>query len=124
MSGFRVLGISWVGLGTERYDETLVLFRDLFGLEVEAIAERQAILRTPAGQQVELFGRGGPGKDRTTPPAIALEVDDLDGACAALMANGIELVGAPGSWKTHRWQYFRTPDGYVMSIKTSKADDR
>lgn len=121
MSGFRVLGISWIGIGSDSYDGTLALFRDILGLEVETSVERQAILKTAADQQVEVFGREGPGKVRNTPPAIGFEVDDLDAARDALIAGGVELVGEPGSWDSHRWQYFRTPDGFMMSIKTSSG---
>ena len=119
MTGFRVLAISWIGVGTDRYDETLGLFRDILGLESVVEVERQAILQTPVGQQVELFGREGPGKTNNTPPTIAFEVDDFDAACATLRANNVELVGEPGAWEGHRWQYFRAPDGYLFSIKVT-----
>ena len=123
MSGFRVLGISWIGIGTDRYEETRHLFEDVLGLELDTDAERQCILRTPAGQQVELFGRDGPGKTNNTPPAFALEVDYFDAALAGLVDAGVELVGEAGAWDGHRWQYFLTPDGYLASIKVSPRAD-
>lgn len=119
MNGFRVLGISWVGIGSDRYDETLHLFRDVLGLQVTDGAERQALLTVAPGQMMEIFGHDGPGKSRNTPPAIGLEVDDFAAACAALKAAEVELEGDPGEWEGHRWQYFRTPDGYLFSIKVS-----
>lgn len=116
---FRVLGISWMGVGTDRYDDTFALFRDVLGLDVEVEVEQQAILATPAGQQVELFGRDGPGKTSNTPPTIAFEVDDFDAAREELANQGVELVGTSGAWENQRWQYFRSPDGYLLSIKTT-----
>ena len=123
MTGFRVLALSWIGIGTDRYDETLGLFRDTLGLETVVEVDRQTILRTPAGQQVELFGREGPGKANNTPPAIAFEVDDFDAARQSLEANEVKLVGEPGEWDGHRWQYFRSPDGYLFSIKVTGASE-
>lgn len=119
MTEFRVLGISWVGVGTDRYDESLRLFRDVLGLATEVELKRQAILMTESGQQVELFGREGPGKTNNTPPAIALEVDDFEVARDSLIRHCVELVGETGAWERHRWQYFRSPDGYLLSIKTT-----
>lgn len=118
MSGFRVLGISWAGVGTDRYEENLALFRDLLSLEVEHEAEDQAILRAGT-QQLGIFGRDGPGKLRNTPPTSAFEVDDFDAAHAALREAGVEIDGEPGEWNGHRWLYFRNADGYLFAIKVS-----
>jgi catechol 2,3-dioxygenase-like lactoylglutathione lyase family enzyme len=70
VSTFRVLGISWAGIGTDKYEENLALFRDVLGLPVEHQAEDQVILRA-GDQQLEIFGRDGPRKHRNTPPTYA-----------------------------------------------------
>lgn len=114
----RVRGISWVGIGTDRYPETYRLFTEILGLEVETEIENQAILRTSEGQQVELFGRSGRGKSLNTPPTVAFEVGDVRAAQAELAAAGIEIVGEIGSWEGHEWLYFRSPDGYLFEIKS------
>ena len=101
---FRVTGISWLGVGTVKYEETLSLFRDVLNLEVHIEVENQAILKVGNGQDVELFGRAGPGRTNNTPPAVGFEVDDFDAAVAALNEACVELVGEPGAWNTHRWQ--------------------
>jgi catechol 2,3-dioxygenase-like lactoylglutathione lyase family enzyme len=119
----RVKGISWVGVGTDRYPETYRLFTEILGLEVETGIENQAILRTPNGQQVELFGRDGPGRGRNTPPTVAFEVDETRAAGDELAAAGIEIVGEIGSWEGHEWLYFRSPDGYLFEVKSSPATD-
>lgn len=119
MSGFRILGISWAGVGTDRFEENLTLFRDVLGLPVEHTAERQAILRIGDGQQLEIFGRDGPGKRRNMPPTFAFEVDDFAVAHAALIDTGVEIEGEPGEWNGHRWLYFRNADGYLFEIKVS-----
>jgi catechol 2,3-dioxygenase-like lactoylglutathione lyase family enzyme len=48
---------------------------------------------------------------------LALEVDDLEGACARLAQHGVELVGGPmprGDGVTQ--VFFRDPDGYVLEL--------
>ncbi|MBA3511023.1 VOC family protein [Sphingomonas sp.] len=118
----RVKGFSWVGVGTDDYETSLRFFTQVLGLTVEASGDRQAILRVAPGQQLEIFGRDGRGKDLNTPPTIAFEVDDVDRAARALVAGGAELIGDRGSWNGHEWQYFRTPDGHLFEIKRSPPD--
>ena len=118
----RVKGFSWVGVGTDDYDASLRFFTEVLGMTVEVSGDRQAILRAAPGQQLEIFGKDGRGKDLNTPPTIAFEVDDVSQAASALVAGGAELVGDAGSWNGHEWQYFRTPDGHLFEIKRS-ADE-
>ena len=113
----KVKGLSWVGVGTESYEQTMRLFRDVLGMEVEVEVERQAILRAANGDQVEVFGRDGRGKSQNSPPTIAFEVDDVTAAREALVTAGIEIVGEIGSWNGHEWLYFRSPDGYLFEVK-------
>ena len=120
MTGFRVLGISWVGIGTDDFESTLAFFRDVLGLAPFALGDDQALLEVGAqGQQLEIFGREGRGRTLNTPPTFAFEVDDFDAAYAALVERGAEMVDQPGEWDGHRWVYFRGPGGYLFEIKTS-----
>jgi catechol 2,3-dioxygenase-like lactoylglutathione lyase family enzyme len=118
----RIKGFSWVGVGTDDYAETFRFFTQVLGLEVETESDRQAILRVAPGQQLEIFGRDGPGKTRNAVPTIAFEVDDLAEAARELEAGGAQLLGDIGSWNGHQWLYFRTPDGHVFEVKTSPPD--
>ena len=113
----KAKGLAWVGVGTDKYDETLRLFRDVLGLEIDSEGDQQVILRTTNGDQVEIFGRDGRGKSQNSPPTVAFEVDDVAAARDALLAAGIELVGDIGSWEGHEWLYFRSPDGYLFEVK-------
>jgi catechol 2,3-dioxygenase-like lactoylglutathione lyase family enzyme len=119
----RVKGFSWVGLGTDDYESSLRFFTEVLGFTVEASGDSQAILRVAPGQQLEIFGKEGRGKELNTPPTIAFEVDDVTEAASALVAGGAELVGDVGSWHGHEWQYFRTPDGHLFEIKRSAPDE-
>ena len=113
----KVTGISWVGVGTDHYAETLRFFTRVLGLEVAEGAEEQALLRAGDGQHVEIFGRDGRGKSLNTPPTVAFEVDDVAAAREELLGQGIELIGDIGSWNGHEWLYFRSPDGYIFEVK-------
>lgn len=113
----KAKGLTWVGVGTDRYEQTMRLFRDVLGLEIEVEVDRQAILRTANGDQVEVFGKDGTGKSQNSPPTIAFEVDDVTAARDALAAAGVEIVGDIGSWNGHEWLYFRSPDGYLFEVK-------
>ena len=115
----KVKGFSWVGVGTGDFERSLRFFTEVLGLEVEARGDDQAILRVAPGQQLEIFGGEGRGKELNSPPTIAFEVDDVAEAARALTAGGAELIGEPGSWDGHEWQYFRTPDGHLFEIKRS-----
>lgn len=62
---------------------------------------------------------------------VALYVDDLDPAVAALKAHGIEVLGEPtrssGASLGQRWVYFRAPWGMqfeLVSYPDGKAFDR
>jgi len=118
----RVKGLSWVGIGTDRYDETFRFFTEVFDLSVVEQADRQAILRVADGQQLEIFGRDGPGKSLNSPPTIAFEVEDVAGAREALVRGGAELIGDISSWNGHEWLYFRSPDGHIFEIKKTPPD--
>jgi catechol 2,3-dioxygenase-like lactoylglutathione lyase family enzyme len=113
----KVKGLSWVGVGTDNYEEAFRFFTEVMGLEVAVTADRQAILHVGEGQQLEIFGRDGPGKTLNSPPTIAFEVDDVAAAREELLAAGIELIGEIGRWNGFEWQYFRTADGHTFEVK-------
>ncbi len=118
----RVKSFSWVGIATDDFQRSMSFFRDLLGLEVWVQGDEQAILKTGAGQQLEIFGRDEREKQLTASPVIAFEVDDLEAAREELRAAGIELIGDIGRWNGFTWQYFRSPEGYIFEIKSSPAD--
>ena len=120
----RAKSLVWLGIGTSHYAENMRLFTEVLGLDVETEDGEQAILRTANGDQVELFGREGRGKQQNSPPTVAFEVDDVAEARAALIRAGIEIVGDIGSWNGHEWLYFRSPDGYLFEVKKSPRAER
>jgi catechol 2,3-dioxygenase-like lactoylglutathione lyase family enzyme len=117
----KVKGFAWAGLATNDFERSLRFFTEVLGLPVESISDEIAHLKVGPGQQLEIFGKDGPGKTLCASPVIAFEVDDLDAARRELEEAGVELIGEPGRWNGFAWQYFRSPDGHVFEIKTRPA---
>ncbi|MBW3558976.1 MAG: VOC family protein [Proteobacteria bacterium] len=114
----KVKGLSWVGVGSDDFPRTLAFFTEVLGLEPAVVDERGvALLHAGEGQVVEIFGPGTGGRALTSPPAVAFEVDDVRAARAELARYGVEIIGDIGAWNGFEWLYFRSPDGYVFSVK-------
>ena len=114
----KVKGFAWAGLATEDFERSLRFFTEVLGLPVEVQTDDVAILTVGPGQQLEIFGGDHPGKRLTANPVVAFEVDDMETARQELLDAGIELIGDVGSWNRFQWQYFRSPDGHILEIKT------
>ena len=110
------------------YEAALRLFRDVFELEtimdLDAEGVRGVILRVPSAT-LELFDRaqgrlvddievGRPLEQRVR---IAVNIDDLDEATAAVMTTGTEpqaeAVDTPWGDRNRR---FKTPDGLQLTL--------
>jgi catechol 2,3-dioxygenase-like lactoylglutathione lyase family enzyme len=115
----RVKSFSWVGVSTDDFETSLRFYRDLLGLETWVTGDRQAILKTTSGHQLEIFGSDEREKQLTSSPVIAFEVDDLESAREELRAAGVQLIGEVGRWDGFAWQYFRSPEGHIFELKSS-----
>jgi catechol 2,3-dioxygenase-like lactoylglutathione lyase family enzyme len=118
----HVKGISWLGIGTDSFDETVAFFTDVLGLEVAIIQKPVAMLHAGPDSIVEIFGEGSArGRLLNSPPVAAFEVENVQAARARLLAKGVELIGDIGSWNGFEWLYFRGPQGYTFSVKKTPA---
>lgn len=118
----EVKSISWVGVGTSSFDETVAFFTDVMGMKVAVAEKPVAMLRAGPDTILEIFGEGSTrGKALNSPPAIGFEVDDVHAARDELVAHGVELVGDIGSWNGFEWLYFRGPEGYLFVVKKTPA---
>jgi catechol 2,3-dioxygenase-like lactoylglutathione lyase family enzyme len=116
----KLLGIRWVGVGTDSYEEMVGLLRDVFGLAVafEEGATAEFSLANDDRVQVfgpghpyyELFGAGGGG------PVPLFEVDDVQAARAELVAAGVEVIGKIERDASWEWFNFRGPDGNLYEL--------
>jgi len=113
----KVKGISWLGIGTDSFQGTLRFFTDVLGLEAMIVDDSNVAMLKAGDQVVEIFGPGTRGRERTSPPVVAFEVDDVAAARDELADCGIETIGEIGMWNGFEWLYFRGPDGHVYVIQ-------
>ena len=116
----RVLGMVWVGVRTDRFDETVGFFRDVLGVPMEVRASDFGWSRMPDGSQLEVFdATEAEHQHFTTGPVPEFLVDDLPAALDELRAAGVEihgrtrdqrarwLVPLPGSGRQRLWAHRR-----------------
>ena len=113
----RVEGLGWLGIRTERFEETARFFQEVMGLE-ETRRERDVVgFAFPDGAEMEVwrpeaefhsfFGAG---------PVVGLRVDDVETARAEMEAAGVEFLGPVQHSEGAAWSHFRGPDGNVYEI--------
>lgn len=97
------------------------------GVDDAAVMERLHFYRLGGQAVFEVFQYRAPGQS-TTPPRnsdvgghhVAIYVDDLDEALAALHANGLTVLGEPtvskGPSAGQRWVYFLSPWGTQFEL--------
>jgi len=112
----NVKALAWLGIRSEKFDETVRFFKDVMHLVVDTEKPDNVVFQLPDGALVEVFA-----PDRrphfTTGPVVGFLVDDAEQAAAELQAANVELIGP-----THHWaggsasQHFRGPDGRVYEV--------
>lgn len=117
----RVLGVVWVGVRTDRFDETVAFFRDVLGAPMETLAPDFGWSRLPNTSQLEVFDASEPEHQHfTTGPVPEFLVDDLPSALDELRAAGVEILGEPVIQGHEGWLHFRAPDGNVYGSTASE----
>jgi len=117
----EVEGLGWLGIRTERFEETARFFREVMGLE-ETRRERDVVgFAFPDGAEMEVwraedefhsfFGAG---------PVVGLRVDGVEEARAGMEAAGVEFLGPVQRSGRAVWSQFRGPGGNVYEIITRR----
>ena len=108
----KVEGLGWLGIRTERFEETARFFQEVMGLE-ETRRERDVVgFAFPDGAEMEVwrpedefhsfFGAG---------PVVGFRVDGVGAARAEMEAAGVEFLGQSQRSEGAAWSHFRGPDG-------------
>ena len=109
--------VAFVGLRSDRYAETVRLFRDIIGVPVTRQATDLTGFRLGDGTVLEIYG---PADDFhsffTTGPVVGFGVGDFDATRAAMLSAKVEFIGAIQHADGVSWQHFRCPDGTVAEI--------
>ena len=110
-------GVGFVGFRTDRFDEMVVMFRDLIGLEVLHEAPGTTWFRLGDDAELHVYAETDPDHAFfTTGPVVGLRVDDVDATRARLEADGLEMLTEVQRTPTAAWCHFRAPDGTVLEI--------
>ena len=119
----EVRGLVWLGLHTDRFDETVWLYRDLMGLEPYHADERSVRFRLADG--TEIHGYGPADREHEffgTAPVVGFLVDDHDEWRRRLEAAGIEFLTAGEHADGSSWSHFRAPDGNVYELLSRSSE--
>jgi catechol 2,3-dioxygenase-like lactoylglutathione lyase family enzyme len=111
-------GLGWLGVRTERFEETVRFFRNVMGLQqIRQDSDVVVGFAFPDGTEVEVwrpedefhafFGTG---------PVVGFRVEDFDDARARMEAEGIEFLGPVQRSEKAAWVHFRGPDGNVYEV--------
>jgi catechol 2,3-dioxygenase-like lactoylglutathione lyase family enzyme len=115
-----VRNILWVGVRTERYDETVAFFRDVLGLRVNFEESTTNELETSEGDRVQVFAPGARYFEffgqHARGPVPLFEVDDVRAARRELETAGVEILGATERDSEWEWIHVRAPDGNLYEL--------
>jgi catechol 2,3-dioxygenase-like lactoylglutathione lyase family enzyme len=112
-----VRGVGFVGMRTDRLEETIDLFETVIGLPLTRRDADVAGFTLADGTLVELFGPADTFHAFfTTGPVVGFRVDDFDTRRRAMLAAGVAFIGAPQHADGVSWQHFRCPDGTIAEI--------
>jgi catechol 2,3-dioxygenase-like lactoylglutathione lyase family enzyme len=119
----EVKGLVWVGTATDRYEDTVSFFTDVFGLSPFHTSDHLTVLRLSGGEWVEVFAPGHAHfEEFNTGPVVEFLVDDLVAARAELEGKGVEFLHEDHEWGEYRWAHFRGPDGNIYGITSGPYD--
>jgi catechol 2,3-dioxygenase-like lactoylglutathione lyase family enzyme len=112
-----VLKVDFVGIRTNRLDETVALFRDVLGVSVNRQTDDLVGFKLADGTVLELYGPANEFHGFfTTGPVVAFKVDNFDVARRAMVAAGVKFIGEVQDADGLSWQHFYGPDGTVLEI--------
>ena len=122
----HVLGIRWLGIRTDRFEELVGFLRDGLGLSVNFEGATTAELSTSDGDAIQVMGPGhryhGFFGEQAAGPVPLLEVDDVAAARAELEAIGADLVGSVERDRRWEWFHVRAPDGTLFELGSRRPD--
>jgi catechol 2,3-dioxygenase-like lactoylglutathione lyase family enzyme len=89
-----VLKVDFVGIRSDRLDETVALFRDVLGVSVNRQTDDLVAFKFADGTVLELYGPANEFHSFfTTGPVVAFRVDNFDVARRAMLAAGVKFIG-------------------------------
>jgi catechol 2,3-dioxygenase-like lactoylglutathione lyase family enzyme len=112
-----VLKVDFVGIRTDRLDETVALFRDVLDVHVARQSDEAVRFRLADNTLLELYGpRDEFHAFFNTGPVVAFRVDDFAVARQAMADAGVKFIGEVQTADGVSWQHFYCPDGAILEL--------
>jgi hypothetical protein len=110
-------GVGFVGIRTDRFEETVGLFRDVIGLQVIREGPGATWFRLDSDAELHVYAESDPDHAFfTTGPVVGLRVADVEDARARMVDAGLEMLTDVERTESAAWCHFRAPDGTVLEI--------
>jgi predicted enzyme related to lactoylglutathione lyase len=114
-------GITWIGVCTENFEETVAFFKSTMGLKlvqegtptVDIQYAKYCVFDSGNNLMFEIFQPTPEIANRYSGPVISFTVDDLDAACQE-MKFITPVIDDKATW---RWIYFQGPDKNIYQIQ-------
>lgn len=118
----KAKGLVWLGMYTEKFQETINFYQEVFGLEPRFLRPEIVIFDLENGDRVEVFGPGETGHAWMRAPVAGFLVDDVEGAREEMEAAGIEFIGPIHAGGSQIWSHFKGPDGHIYEITAERTE--
>jgi catechol 2,3-dioxygenase-like lactoylglutathione lyase family enzyme len=109
--------LGWLGVRTDRFDETVRFMKDALGLRLELEEPGRAMFMLPNGDPIDVFDES---LDRyahfTTGPVVGFLVGDVAKALGEVADSGA-WVGPLQRGQGFEWAHFRGPDGNLYELQ-------
>ena len=109
--------VGFVGIRTDRLDETVALFRDILGMKVSRQTDDLVGFKLADGTILEFYDPANEFHGFfTTGPVVGFRVDNFDVTRQAMLAAGVKFIGDVQHADGVSWQHFHGPDGTILEI--------
>ena len=116
----RINGLAWLGISTERYEQTVDFFHPVLGMSITFQEGSTVELAAQNGDKVQIFSPDNSYfkffRGQHAPVVPLFEVDSLDDARAQQAGTEATIVGEEESDVGWRWIHVRGPDGNIYEL--------
>ena len=117
----NVKGISWAGIRTDQWSETVNLLEHVLGLRRSHAGQGMVAFEAANGDTIEVFTTDEPEHQHfTTGPVVGFQVEDVGAALVELTGARIDTFGGVQRGGGYAWVHFRGPDGTVWELTSSE----
>lgn len=118
-------GIKWIGVCTDKFEESVCFFKNVMGLEItqEGVPKidtqfsKYCVFKSESDVMFEVFQPSDEIRGRYTGPVVSFTVDNLKNSYEE-MKNRVEFITSEiTDGATWRWRYFRAVDDNIYQIQ-------